>query len=172
MTASTEVSAQSCLRPLRAPNSKQLRLQMMIVDDCYCIIGSANINQRSMAGSKSSKRPGTVSTILGRNFTLARDTEIAVGCWQPSFPECNPFGEVHTFRMGLWAALFCVSDPAFRFDLLHLCIQSLDEKAKIEQVSGDNRMRDKGEGVCLPQLADVQRTEGIEHAWEPLSLSH
>ena len=37
---------------------------MMIVDDTYIIIGSANINQRSMAGT--------------------RDTEIAVGCFQPN----------------------------------------------------------------------------------------
>merc|ERR1719245_2342294 len=41
--------------------------KMMIVDDAYIIVGSANINQRSMAGT--------------------RDTEMAVGCWQPSFPE-------------------------------------------------------------------------------------
>ena len=39
--------------------------KMMIVDDVYIIIGSANINQRSMAGT--------------------RDTEIAVGCYQPDF---------------------------------------------------------------------------------------
>ncbi len=37
--------------------------KMMIVDDAYIIVGSANINQRSMSGS--------------------RDTEIAVGCYQP-----------------------------------------------------------------------------------------
>ena len=39
--------------------------KMMIVDDAYIIVGSANINERSMAGT--------------------RDTEIAVGCWQPTF---------------------------------------------------------------------------------------
>ena len=37
---------------------------MMLVDDIYIIIGSANINQRSMAGT--------------------RDTEIAVGSFQPN----------------------------------------------------------------------------------------
>lgn len=36
----------------------------MIVDDEYVIVGSANINQRSMAGS--------------------RDTEIAMGAYQPN----------------------------------------------------------------------------------------
>ena len=34
----------------------------MVVDDIYAIVGSANINQRSMDGR--------------------RDTEIAVGCWE------------------------------------------------------------------------------------------
>lgn len=37
----------------------------MIVDDEYLILGSANINQRSMAGS--------------------RDTEIAIGACQPHY---------------------------------------------------------------------------------------
>ena len=35
---------------------------MMIVDDTYILVGSANINQRSMAGT--------------------RDTEMAIGAWQ------------------------------------------------------------------------------------------
>ena len=68
--------------------------KMMIVDDAYIIVGSANINQRSMAGT--------------------RDTEMAVGCWQPAFPEQNPYGDVHMFRMALWAAHMCTTDPVFR----------------------------------------------------------
>ena len=39
--------------------------KMMIVDDAYIIVGSANINERSMSGT--------------------RDSEIAVGSWQPKF---------------------------------------------------------------------------------------
>ena len=39
--------------------------KMLIVDDAYIIVGSANINERSMSGT--------------------RDTEMAVGCWQPQF---------------------------------------------------------------------------------------
>ena len=54
--------------------------KMMIVDDTYIIIGSANINQRSMAGT--------------------RDTEIAVGCFQPNLMNQ---GEVRKFRLSLWA---------------------------------------------------------------------
>ena len=52
--------------------------KMMIVDDAYIIVGSANINQRSMAGT--------------------RDTEMAIGAWQPAYPDGNPYGDVHIFR--------------------------------------------------------------------------
>ena len=77
------------LNPPGDPKHKKLRetlrypiyvhSKMMVVDDSYVIIGSANINQRSMAGS--------------------RDTEICVGSWQPAFPPDNPYGDVHTFRL-------------------------------------------------------------------------
>ncbi|CAL4185607.1 unnamed protein product, partial [Meganyctiphanes norvegica] len=60
--------------------------KMLIVDDDYIIVGSANINQRSMAGT--------------------RDTEIAVGAYQPMHTRevsGEPRGNVHQFRMALWA---------------------------------------------------------------------
>ncbi|KAL2645251.1 hypothetical protein R1flu_012838 [Riccia fluitans] len=59
--------------------------KMMIVDDEYIILGSANINERSMNG--------------------ARDTEIAIGAYQPqrlAGPQGLPHGQVHGFRMSLW----------------------------------------------------------------------
>ncbi|XP_076881215.1 phospholipase D alpha 4-like [Bidens hawaiensis] len=51
--------------------------KLMIVDDIYMIIGSANINQRSMDGQ--------------------RDTEIAIGCYQ----QTNK-GDIYGYRMSLW----------------------------------------------------------------------
>ncbi|KAJ6916524.1 phospholipase D delta-like isoform X2 [Populus alba x Populus x berolinensis] len=58
----------------------------MIVDDEYVIVGSANINQRSMAGSK--------------------DTEIAMGSYQPHHTwgtkKKHPRGQVYGYRMSLW----------------------------------------------------------------------
>ncbi|XP_068664886.1 phospholipase D alpha 4-like [Aristolochia californica] len=57
--------------------------KLMIVDDEYVILGSANINQRSMDGS--------------------RDTEIAVGCYQPRFMDSKGReGDVRAYRMSLW----------------------------------------------------------------------
>ncbi|XP_042505281.1 phospholipase D gamma 1-like [Macadamia integrifolia] len=59
----------------------------MIVDDEYVILGSANINQRSMEGT--------------------RDTEIAMGAYQPSHTWAkkgsNPCGQIYGYRMSLWA---------------------------------------------------------------------
>ncbi|XP_034696241.1 phospholipase D alpha 4 [Vitis riparia] len=57
--------------------------KLMIVDDTYILIGSANVNQRSMDGQ--------------------RDTEIAVGCYQSKNGEnemCR--GDIHAYRMSLW----------------------------------------------------------------------
>ncbi|CAF1710606.1 BnaC03g62540D [Brassica napus] len=59
----------------------------MVVDDEYVLMGSANINQRSMAGTK--------------------DTEIAMGAYQPHHTWANkgkhPRGQVYGYRMSLWA---------------------------------------------------------------------
>ncbi|KAH0473913.1 MAG: uncharacterized protein KVP18_002366 [Porospora cf. gigantea A] len=64
--------------------------KLMIVDDEYLLLGSANINQRSMDG--------------------ARDTEIAAGMWQPTFKVVKegtgwalPKGYIYGFRQSLFA---------------------------------------------------------------------
>ncbi|KAK3212135.1 hypothetical protein Dsin_016841 [Dipteronia sinensis] len=73
---------------LRAQQSRRFMIyvhaKMMIVDDEYIIIGSANINQRSMDGG--------------------RDTEIAMGAFQPSHLAANQpaKGQIYGFRMSLW----------------------------------------------------------------------
>ncbi|XP_054779950.1 phospholipase D alpha 4 [Prosopis cineraria] len=60
--------------------------KLMIVDDLYLLIGSANVNQRSMDGQ--------------------RDTEIAIGCYQwqdaDSSNQVINRGEIHAYRMSLW----------------------------------------------------------------------
>ena len=57
---------------------------MLPVDDQYILIGSANVNQRSMDGE--------------------RDTEIAIGCHQTQDGDDNQIslGDIHAFRMSLW----------------------------------------------------------------------
>ncbi|KAH1124534.1 hypothetical protein GLYMA_06G068700v4 [Glycine max] len=72
----------------RAQNSRRFMIyvhsKMMIVDDEYIIVGSANINERSMEG--------------------ARDTEIAMGAFQPRHLASSgrPKGEIYRFRRALW----------------------------------------------------------------------
>lgn len=60
--------------------------KLMIVDDAYLIIGSANINQRSMDGH--------------------RDTEIAIGCYQSKNGDDKTMmsagGDIEAYRMSLW----------------------------------------------------------------------
>nr|XP_043639931.1 phospholipase D beta 1-like [Erigeron canadensis] len=59
----------------------------MIVDDEFVLLGSANINQRSLEGT--------------------RDTEIAMGAYQPHYTWAhkgsNPNGQIFGYRMSLWA---------------------------------------------------------------------
>ncbi|XP_061346125.1 phospholipase D alpha 4-like [Gastrolobium bilobum] len=58
--------------------------KLMIVDDLYILIGSANVNQRSMDGE--------------------RDTEIAIGGYQSQDGVDHQMnhGDVHAYRMSLW----------------------------------------------------------------------
>ncbi|KAL3814883.1 hypothetical protein ACJIZ3_016151 [Penstemon smallii] len=69
----------------------------MIVDDEYVIIGSANINQRSMEGT--------------------RDTEIAMGAYQPHHTwarkQASPMGQIYGYRMSLWAEHLGVLEDCF-----------------------------------------------------------
>ena len=83
--------------------------KMMIVDDEYIIVGSANINQRSMDGT--------------------RDTEIAVGAYQPRFTGENAKGIVHAFRVGLWSAHFRSTIPGIETPESLDCIRYFNAKA-------------------------------------------
>uniref|UniRef100_A0A0D9XDU2 Phospholipase D n=1 Tax=Leersia perrieri TaxID=77586 RepID=A0A0D9XDU2_9ORYZ len=56
--------------------------KLMIVDDEYVMVGSANLNERSLAGD--------------------RDSEIAQGSYQPAHCGRRARGLVHAFRMSLW----------------------------------------------------------------------
>ncbi|KAK6115703.1 hypothetical protein DH2020_007972 [Rehmannia glutinosa] len=72
----------------------------MVVDDAYIILGSANVNERSIAGN--------------------RDTEIAMGAFQPHYTWAkkkeHPRGQIYGYRMSLWAEHIgsnenCFKDP-------------------------------------------------------------
>ena len=77
----------------------------------FTSVGSANINQRSMSGT--------------------RDTEMAIGAWQPMYTVDEsaagggPFGDVHAFRMSLWTQHLKIWDPIFRFPGTLGCTQKV-----------------------------------------------
>ncbi|CAL0325956.1 unnamed protein product [Lupinus luteus] len=87
--------------------------KMMIVDDEYIIVGSANINQRSMDG--------------------ARDSEIAMGAYQPyHLANRQPArGQIHGFRMSLW------------YEHLGMLHESFDNPEKEECIRKVNQIADK-----------------------------
>eukprot|EP00249_Psilotum_nudum_P022879 c28674_g1_i1 orf=191-2614(+) len=86
--------------------------KMMIVDDEYIIVGSANINQRSMDGG--------------------RDSEIAIGAYQPFHTESHglPCGQIHGFRMSLWYEHLGRLDNVFLKPWSLECMQKINEVAK------------------------------------------
>ncbi|CAN1315248.1 Phospholipase D delta [Linum perenne] len=86
----------------------------MIVDDEYVIIGSANINQRSMSGS--------------------RDTEIAMGGYQPNHTWGNkkrhPRGQVYGYRMSLWAEHLGKLDDLYKEPESVECLKEVNKVAE------------------------------------------
>ncbi|KAL2650476.1 hypothetical protein R1flu_018604 [Riccia fluitans] len=81
--------------------------KMMIVDDEYVIVGSANINERSLNG--------------------ARDTEIAMGAYQPN--RLNQRAQVHGFRMSLWYEHLGTLGSEFVFPERLECVRAVNEIA-------------------------------------------
>lgn len=80
--------------------------KLMIVDDKYMLIGSANVNQRSMDGR--------------------RDTEIAIGCYQSTSEESsNNSQEIHAFRMSLWYEHIGQAAEAFEDPECLECVQKI-----------------------------------------------
>lgn len=115
-----EVSSSSKPPPCNAEAPGSLKYQRfmiyvhakgMIVDDEYVIVGSANINERSLAGS--------------------RDTEIAMGAYQPHHTwakrKKHPHGQVRTFIpvkcfVILFLEFFYINSHALEHLLLFLCL--------------------------------------------------
>ncbi|RHN71183.1 putative phospholipase D [Medicago truncatula] len=86
----------------------------MVVDDEYAMVGSANINQRSLAGS--------------------RDTEIAMGAYQPhhtwSKKNGHPRGQVYGYRMSLWAEHLGTIHECFKEPESLECVESVNKIAE------------------------------------------
>ncbi|KAL3729552.1 hypothetical protein ACJRO7_026647 [Eucalyptus globulus] len=86
----------------------------MIVDEEYVIMGSANINQRSLDG--------------------LRDTEIPMGAYQPNHTwagkKRHPHGQVYGYRMSLWAEHLGDLEDSFREPQSTECVKRVNKIAK------------------------------------------
>ncbi|RAL44934.1 hypothetical protein DM860_003693 [Cuscuta australis] len=113
--------------PSTPPHDRALRLSQkfrrfmiyvhskgMIVDDEYILMGSANINQRSLSGS--------------------RDTEIAMGAYQPhktwATKKSLPQGQVYGYRMSLWAEHLGELEACFQKPQSIKCVRRVNEIAR------------------------------------------
>ncbi|KAJ4796875.1 Phospholipase D [Rhynchospora pubera] len=100
--------------------------KMMIVDDEYIIIGSANINQRSMDG--------------------ARDSEIAMGAYQPHYLSTRQLakGQIHGFRMALWYEHMGMLDEVFEQPNSQECVKKVNKIAETywDMYSSETNERD------------------------------
>eukprot|EP00897_Mesotaenium_endlicherianum_P009843 jgi/Mesen1/8888/ME000535S08197 len=110
--------------------------KMVVADDEYVIVGSANINQRSLDG--------------------LRDTEIALGSFQPAHAWHKkgdlPRGEIHGFRMSLWAEHTGQVHPLWSRPWTVECMRAVnaDADARWQQYAADEVTELHGHLVSYP----------------------
>ncbi|CAN4125181.1 unnamed protein product [Withania somnifera] len=112
----------------------------MIVDDEYVIVGSANINQRSLEGT--------------------RDTEIAMGAYQPHHTwarkQSSPGGQIYRYRMSLWGEHLGVVDDYFIRPESLECVRRVRSmgEANWKQFSSDEVTEMRGHLLKYPVEVD------------------
>ncbi|KAK1304551.1 Phospholipase D beta 1 [Acorus calamus] len=114
----------------------------MIVDDEYVILGSANINQRSMEGT--------------------RDSEIAMGAYQPQHTwdrkQSSPLGQIHGYRMSLWAEHTGVLEECFTRPETLDCVRRVRQMGEINwrQFASDDVTEMRGHLLKYPVDVDAK----------------
>ncbi|KAI4296218.1 hypothetical protein L6164_036194 [Bauhinia variegata] len=127
----------------------------MVVDDEYVLLGSANINQRSLDGS--------------------RDTEIAMGAYQPKYTwpaeNSHPNGQVYGYRMSLWVEHLGYLEDTFRDPSSLECMRLVN---RIARDNWDAYVSDEGRKmkghllqypICVNRDGKVSALHG--HAYFP-----
>lgn len=87
--------------------------KMMIVDDEVCLIGTANINQRSMDGCRDSE----IMMTSYQSDHLATSNDVA-------------HGDIHAFRMHIWASITDTWNEAFRNPNSKECVDVMNSIAE------------------------------------------
>lgn len=126
--------------------------KMTLFDDEYVLIGSANINQRSLGGN--------------------RDSEIAIGAFQPGHTVNevdSPRGDVHTYRMSLWAAHLGGAEEVFENPASEECL------ARVREITSEfwEKYTQEEPEHCdvhmLPypvRIDEEGRVENLEEPWD------
>ncbi|KAL4602679.1 hypothetical protein ACB092_10G071300 [Castanea dentata] len=118
----------------------------MIVDDEYVILGSANINQRSLEG--------------------IRDTEIAMGAYQPyhtwASKDSSPHGQIYGYRMSLWAEHIGALEECFKQPESLECVRQVRSLSELNwrQYAADEVTEMKGHLLKYP--VEVDRTGKVK----------
>lgn len=119
----------------------------MIVDDEYVILGSANINERSLAGS--------------------RDTEIAVGAYQPYYTwgerKRHPHGQIYGYRMSLWAEHMEKVDDLFKEPESLDCVKAVNNIAEENWKSYTSEAFTQLQGHLLKYPIEVDSNGKVSH---------
>ena len=92
-----------------------------------------------------------------------RDTEMAVGCWQPAFPESNPYGDVHMFRMSLWTGLLKITDPVFRYPGTIECVHKIKEMVYYNWTQYIGPDGSTTPGMLLPYPLNIMPDGAVEN---------
>ncbi|KAJ8633658.1 hypothetical protein MRB53_026994 [Persea americana] len=114
----------------------------MIVDDEYVIVGSANINQRSLEGT--------------------RDTEIAMGAYQPEHTWArklsSPRGQIYGYRMSLWAEHIGALEECFSYPESLDCMRRLKALGEMnwQQFAAANITEMRGHLLKYPVDVDAR----------------
>jgi phospholipase D1/2 len=115
-------------------------LCFVTVDDEYIIIGSANINQRSMDG--------------------ARDSEIAMGAYQPFHLNTDgdvSRGQVHGLRMSLWYEHLGELQEEFQDPGTLKCVRKVNKRAdEFWKMYTSDNLEDNLHGHLLSYPIDVK----------------
>eukprot|EP00899_Mesostigma_viride_P015391 jgi/Mesvir1/23853/Mv10655-RA.3 len=125
--------------------------KMMIVDDDYILVGSANINMRSLAGN--------------------RDSEIAAGMWQPARLASEDVhhparGQVYGFRRGLFAEHLGCNDDIFANPSSLECVRRVNEVAAAHWDLYKGEAVVEMEGHLMTYPLEVE-SDGFVHALPP-----
>jgi phospholipase D1/2 len=130
--------------------------KLLIVDDEVAIVGSANINMRSMAGT--------------------RDSEIAAAVWQPEHVAmCDaaagggtsprfaaPRGVVHHFRMSLFAEHLGESDPIHRWPASKACVRLVRLCAALHACTSQQSYGACAQRCVRARFVDVAHSLGVQ----------